>query len=318
MDGGTLYQLRNLINRRNITKDPKKDVAATEEFFLVVVEAHVLAAAMTMFGMKALDDQPSQTRFLPGSSDLNRLQRRKILLLSAHDIVNLIDLDICEQEKERQQEDGVCAYAREVLMLGLFLMELNDSVREGDGHRLVRCWQYLLLLFKSTNHTNYAFEAFNLLAQYHFLLPPRMAEQLIWNRTVNIHGRAGKNVSCDLHMEHLNRDAKNAITGLGSNITEEAVKRVGKSIGETVKIMRNFDKVNKIKVPSSRHSKRSCAKDMNLLIKQLHEDSCVFKKVPGRSHRYFTNFKANPMRGLKSAHINSWMHEQLTRIMMYA
>ena len=51
MDGGTLYQLQNL---RNVVTVPKNNVAACEEeFFLLVVEAHILAAAMS-------DDQPKQ------------------------------------------------------------------------------------------------------------------------------------------------------------------------------------------------------------------------------------------------------------------
>lgn len=33
-DEGTSYQLRNLINHQNIKKDPSKDVAASEDFFL--------------------------------------------------------------------------------------------------------------------------------------------------------------------------------------------------------------------------------------------------------------------------------------------
>lgn len=44
-EGGTLYQLCNLINRRNVVK-PKKDVAACEDFFELVVEAHIVTAAM--------------------------------------------------------------------------------------------------------------------------------------------------------------------------------------------------------------------------------------------------------------------------------
>ena len=42
-------------------------------------------------------------------------------------------------------------------------------------------------------------------------------------------------------MEHLNREAKNQISGLGSNITDESVERVGKSLGEVVSILRQFD-----------------------------------------------------------------------------
>lgn len=118
-------------------------------------------------------------------------------------------------------------------------MEFKDGIREGDGHRMRRCWQYLMMLFKKMKRTNYSVEAFNLLAQYHFVLSPRETMQLLWNRTINIHGRAGKNIPCDLHMEHLNREAKSGISGCGSNITDESVKRVGRSIGETIPILSN-------------------------------------------------------------------------------
>ncbi len=38
MDGGTLFQLRNLINRRNVRKDPSDNVNVCEDFFLTVTE----------------------------------------------------------------------------------------------------------------------------------------------------------------------------------------------------------------------------------------------------------------------------------------
>ncbi len=98
------------------------------------------------------------------------------------------------------------------------------------------------------------------------MLSPRAAMQLLWNRTVNVHGRPGRNISCDLHMEHLNRAAKNDIVGIGSNITDQAVKRVGKSVGYTVSILQKFDSTNEIKQPSGRHSKRSIAKDMKIIL----------------------------------------------------
>ena len=46
-------------------------------------------------------------------------------------------------------------------------------------------------------------EAFHLLAQYHIVLPPRLAEGVKWSRFVNTCGLPGHNISCDLHMEHL-------------------------------------------------------------------------------------------------------------------
>ena len=75
----------------------------------------------------------------------------------------------------------------------------------------------ILLLFKASNLTNYSVEALTLLSQYHLILPPHLAEQLKWSQCVNTHGLPGHNISCDLHMEHLNRVAKVAIQGLGPN-----------------------------------------------------------------------------------------------------
>ena len=133
-------------------------------------------------------------------------------------------------------------------------MEFLDGICEGDGQRIIRCWRYFLLLFKAANCVNYSIEAFSLLVHYQFLLPPRIAMQLMWSCTVNTHGRPGKNIPCDLHMEHLNREAKKCITGLGANITDEAVQRIGRSIGHIVKVLKHFDDINDIKQPSSQHS----------------------------------------------------------------
>lgn len=121
--------------------------------------------------------------------------------------------------------------------MGLLYMEFTDAIREGDGDRILRCWRYFLLVFKATGRTHYSVEAFNLLAQYDFLFSERMRMQLIWSRTVNVHDRPGKNVSCDLHNEHLNRECKQSISGLGSNITDAAIQRVGCSLGATTTIL---------------------------------------------------------------------------------
>ena len=37
-----MYQLRNLINRRNIVKNPVDAVDACEDFIVLVTEAHIL------------------------------------------------------------------------------------------------------------------------------------------------------------------------------------------------------------------------------------------------------------------------------------
>ena len=108
-----MYQLRNLINRRKVVKDVTKDEAACEEFFTLVVESHIVSAAMTIFNMKTVDDEPhNQTYFPLGSCDLNSLQQRNLLLLACNEIVSrFVDLSYCEkQDKDTKTHDSVFHY----------------------------------------------------------------------------------------------------------------------------------------------------------------------------------------------------------------
>ena len=44
-------------------------------------------------------------------------------------------------------------------------------------------------------------------------------------RTVNVHGRPGKNVSSDLHIEHLNRLCKNTTSCMCASVTGQSIQR---------------------------------------------------------------------------------------------
>ena len=46
------------------------------------------------------------------------------------------------QKATPKELDGVHDYAKDTLVLGLLFMEFNDSIREGDGDRIIRCWKF--------------------------------------------------------------------------------------------------------------------------------------------------------------------------------
>ena len=277
-----------------------------------MVEAHTLSAAMTELRMQSLNDSPDEEIVPEVASELNSLDRRKILLTVVIRVVDkFIDLSYGEDKSAASKGDSidhVQEYACEVLSFGLLLMEFEDAIKEGDGLRILRCWRYFLLVFKAAKWTNCAIEAFNLLAQYTFSMSPQMAQQLIWSRTINTSGRPGRNIPCD---------AKNALAGLGSNITDESSKRIGRCLGKTVAIAAQFDAINSVKVTSGRHSSRSSQQDMEKLLKQLHEESKVFTCNPGRKHKTFPNIEHNMIRYTALEDLNIWMHKQLSRIVMY-
>ena len=80
-------------------------------------------------------------------------------------------------------------------------------------------WKYLTLLFFSNGRTKYAMEALTLQFQQ-YGLPPHQAFEVKWSRFINSKGGMGNNVSCDLHMEHLNRACKTTIAGVGANVSQ--------------------------------------------------------------------------------------------------
>ena len=116
------------------------------------------------------------------------------------------------------KQDTRYNYACTRLSFGLFIRNFDDAVK-GDGLRIVRCWKFLMLIFKAHGHPKYALAAFQMQANIHALLSPREAHQLIWNRRVS---NGGKNISLDLKLEQINNFTKELLKNLGPNITEAA------------------------------------------------------------------------------------------------
>ena len=97
-------------------------------------------------------------------------------------------------------------------------------------------------------------------------MTPKMKQQMMWEHTVNVHGKPGENVSMDLHM---NKECKQAMGSLGLNIGDKAVSRIGWSIGEMMKVIQQFDSINKLHDHSGHPPSRSIQLDMEKLLEQL-------------------------------------------------
>ena len=146
----------------------------------------------------------------------------------------------------------------------------------------------MLPIFKNSASKNYSIEVLYMLHQYHYVLPERQAQELIWNRFVNIHGLPGKNIPADLHQEHLNRMCKIALQGLCANKTEKAITRIGKAQGTLSLVLDKFDEENCTSLASSGvHKKLTAEKDRDTIIKQLQQ-AHVFDYC--NSHRKHSNF----------------------------
>ena len=280
-------------------KRPLDGFNACDDFFVLVVKSHVLAATMQLLVMTDVTEIPSSPQF-PGLQDvwMDPAESRKKLLHSIclQVIDEFVDFrfnlpDGGNEAVDPESKDGVLAYAKGILALGCFYLEYSDGIREGDGERVLRCWRYMLPMFHSSRRNNYALESLYLLFQHDFSLSPRQAIELIWSRFVNVHGLPGKNIPNDLHMEHLNRLLKVALQGLGANKTEKAITTSAKALGVVDPVLSTFDKENHVSNISGSHRVADAKKDMEMLLKQL---SAVFRETPGRLHKSFKNPR-NPL-----------------------
>jgi len=184
---------------------------AAEDFMLVVLHSHVIAAANAI---------------------LSGAEAKGVSALSKTIGDRFVQFNLPLQSSSTvNHTDKVNLYATKVVTLGLLWHNFHDSVREGDGDRIMRNWKFNLLAYKAAQQKNYSIEALNLFLQVNHVLSPRQAAQVKWCRTVNTTNLKGNNIPMDLHLEHLNRRVKTTLRNIGSNVTDKSVKLAAESVG---------------------------------------------------------------------------------------
>ena len=176
-DKGSLYQIRNQLNRTNVPTDVKRDFNACEDFVETVTDSYVIAAALETFGMKSTSDTPDDN-VIENAQDLwmqpkeERKDCMEKLCLKVYKKFISLSYNSTPKEYIYTDSDCVSSYAIQLLRIGMLYMEFADGIREGDGSRVLRCWRYFLPIFRASHSTNYAGEALRLLHQHLYSLSP--------------------------------------------------------------------------------------------------------------------------------------------------
>ena len=318
-DGGTLCQLRNIINRSNVTGNVKKEMNATEDFLKSVLNAHVVAAALTFFGMDKTTDEPTQYRW--DSSTMKTKEGKWMYLSKAIGeftdkyIMPTLEFGIesssCDKVKE---EDGIYNYTTALMTDCLVVEEFSDAIREGDGERVFQMWKFLLLYFRAAHRTKYALEALTLLVQVQALLPPRLAYQVKWNRFVNTRGKQGCNIPCDLEMEHQNREFKAHLATAGGNITSNTIVRTGKALKTLSAACDHFDNSTNVAPPTVHHSTKNPTKDEEILVHTLHSKCKVFQRRGFHSTLKFKKISRYNFSRINKPKLKEWFKKHVRKM----
>ena len=211
-------------------------------------------------------------------------------------------------EEVDDKEDCIYNYACVRLSLGMLIFDFNDAVKEGDGKRLFRCWKYMLLLFKGHGHNKYALAALQLLANTQALLSPQKAHSLIWNRTVNNNGGAGRNISMDLRMEHIIHLHKEMLANLGANLHQAPALRCSRAVKHVEELLASVDTELTVRRPSGKHTVARSKSDFQTIVSELHTRAKVFTKAEGRQHALFPQFKRSILSAIGYDKLNTWIN----------
>lgn len=196
------------------------------------------------------------------------------------------------------------------LAFGFLLADLQDAVKEGDGERLLRLYSVALMLFKAYGHTQYAFSTLLLTVQVNCTLSPRLAHSLTWNRFWNGKGGRGRNVSLDLHLEHLNNFLKSFLTRSGPNLTEQTASRVSRSLGIWKELMDTTDSELEVSRSTGAHHAARQTEDILILV-EVFQDAELFKENPGREFSVFPKFRRDLLLKLKQSDLRAWLKSKL-------
>lgn len=290
-DHGTLAFWRSRLNRVSVTKEPKKNVDATIDFFETVTVGHWLSCACGILGITTLDGRVTiPDNILQGGPNA---QRTYIRILARKVVHRLSIVDSAFLSGDSDSDDHIYNYARVLCHYGSLMVEFRDAWAEGDGERIVRCWRLFMPHFKTAGCTKYCLEALKLQIQL-VTLSPSLAHQVKWHRFVNTRGGLGNNIPCDLHNEHVNRLVKRIIQNMGSNLTENSIQRAVRCVSPLYTICKQFDQQTGVPTITSAHKSKSEDGDIAIVIAQvLRRD--LLARTSGRKHHSFPTIGLNPL-----------------------
>ena len=205
------------------------------------------------------------------------------------------------------KEDRVLNYGLQVIQLGVLLMLLHDTEKEGDGERNIRNAKLLMLYFRSRQKgMKYAYEMMRFLTCVKALYSEKVAHQIIHGQFVNWRGGEGKNVANDLKQEHFVKGHKTVLKDLVANKTLKAVERgTGASCGLKA-ISDNIDRECHIAPDYTLHTSLSKQEDEQEMIKLVHGRK-PFVFTESRKHNSFPTISKSSLDQLDVVKLDSWL-----------
>lgn len=308
---GTLKYFRERVMRYNVHPDIKKDIDAFQDFFLSVGKAYLMEAFLEFFGMNSVQDSP--TTHIP------RLRQSR---MEENDYFNdvfgeFVDKYVFQSDIDTMQtepQDRVFNYGLCVIEFVVLLMEMIDTVHEGDGQRLILNMKYFLLMFRAkSTYSKYALEVMRFITQVKCTLTAQLSQRVLYGRFSNTTGKIGGNIATDLLMEHKINGTKVIINAMGANKTMKAVERATKAVHGQQEITFAYDQTAGVTATSIKHTRKSSDADEQVMMDDLRKLR-PFSPVAGRSHPSFPLIPSSTTSWVDWPKLHQWLSKHKRRM----
>ncbi|XP_065061936.1 uncharacterized protein LOC135688833 [Rhopilema esculentum] len=208
-----------------------------------------------------------------------------------------------------ENRDDMLNYQLVLLEFGMLVQNFFDAIIEGDGERIVRCWEFFLpyLRCDGQGSTHYALEAFYLLCRVNALLTPKAAHELKWNRFFKNKNGPGGKIPLNLSLEHHNKLIETLMQSLGpSGTNQHCLNRYIKAIRVNKDVLDRFDQQIFFKKGSREHKDRCEKADLYKNVNELVENYAL-THMNGRKYMDLCNVNDSILDGVD-------MHAMFTRI----
>ena len=114
-------------------------------------------------------------------------------------------------------------------------------------------------------------------------------------------------------MEHLNRQLKRLVLGMGANCTVDSIVKVSQCIKKLEEVVNEVDNLLAVP-PVQNHHARPLASEDEELIAQLVDKSRVFQYIPGCSHKLYPKITTSILQSISADKFINWLqsHKECT------
>ncbi|KAK2826840.1 hypothetical protein Q5P01_021054 [Channa striata] len=192
-------------------------------------------------------------------------------------------------------EDFLLNYTKAVVWEGLYHMARRDAIQEGDGDAMTDFWRMDLILLWNREHLQLFNSGHQLLTGIEGFYPQRVAQDMKWNRVLNLQEKPGGNISLDLLTELMITEFKAVIQFGKGNFTKQQVEHSAQLAGPQAKDLDRLFFIGgnpaNLSWYVSRLTSSSCRRkdDVSRFVEEFRKDE-LFRFKPGRKHDGFNKF----------------------------